>query len=500
METIHQVSYFLLELSLKCGQHLNKNILLYCNQHAEIICDSCQLKRHQMCKPISLEEAARCVKDGTAMSSLEQRMNDLSKVSKEMLNQIEEKLEDLKKRQNIFKQRVSDTKQKLIGHLNKLESEIHTDIDSKYEQCNATVSKIKHSLEECTSSLSVWKVDLKSLKDTTSEIHLFQTVNLLEERTNKKDSEIRKIQIADIPTFTYKPSELESNMEELLADLGTTKVEEFPVPMSKLNRDQGGQNTVGNQGKLLLTHSFQTKKLGNDVIISGACFISDDRLLLGHHNDTKLSVCKLDGSDFSTINLDYKPERITLYDDNYALVSAGHKGVQIIDLTSLKPDKKIKVKGNCTAITSSKNQIYIKNQRKTLTKIDIKGKILKTIHTAFDPWDICANNEGSVYYTHVGDNRVNVVTQDDKQNEIYTSPDLKGAEGVTVDDRGYVFIAGNSSNNIHRITYADKQPLSIAMTVDDVIHQPIGLSFNNETKRLLVVHDNYQSISIYKPQ
>lgn len=500
METIHQVSYVLFELSLKCGYHLDNNILLFCNQHAEIICDSCQqLELHKNCKPISLEEAARDAKDGVAMVCLVERIDGLSQVSIELLNKMKEKLQDLKNRQTEYKQRVSDIKQKFICHLNKLESEIHADIDAKYDQCNETVSQIKASLEECTSKLSIWKVDLKSLRDTTSEIHLFQSVKLLEEWTNKKDSEIRTIQTSNIPTFTYKPTELESDMEKVLADLGTIKVEEFPVPTPKLNRDQEGQNIVGNQGKLLLTHSFKTKKLGEDVKISGACFISDDRLLLGHRNDTKLSVCKLDGSDFSTINLEYIPERITLYDNSYALVSAGRKGVQIIDLTLMKPGKKLNIRGNCTAITSLKDHIYIKNQPKTLTKIDIKGKVLKEIHTAFDPWDICASKEGSVYYTHVGDNRVNVVTPDEKQNEISTSPTLIGAEGLTVDDRGYVFVAGNCSNTIHRMTYADKQPLSIAMKVDDGIYEPIGLSFNNETKRLLVVHEDYQSISIYKP-
>ncbi|CAC5358884.1 unnamed protein product [Mytilus coruscus] len=253
METIQQVSPSLLQLPKNCEHHPDKNMVLFCCQHDEIICDSCQLEIHQKCTPISsLEKAASSFNEGNAMKSLEKRMNDLSKDSKTMLNQKNEKLKDLKKSQKDFKQRVSGIKQKLIDRLNKLESEIFTDIDSKYEQCNETVFITKNSLEDCTSSLSTWMVDLSSLKPNTSEIHLFQSVKLLEERTNQIQSEIRKIQRADVPTITFMPSELESNMEKLLADLGTIKVEEFPVPIAELNVDHEGQSLVNDTENLHL--------------------------------------------------------------------------------------------------------------------------------------------------------------------------------------------------------------------------------------------------------
>lgn len=243
METIKQVSPSLLELSKNCEDH-NKNMVLFCCQHDKIICDSCQLDTHKNCTPInSLEKAAASgVSEETAMKNLEERLNDLSKNSKMMLNQKKEKLKDLKKRKNDYQQRVSEIKQKLIDRLNKLESEIHTDIDAKYNQCNETVSITKDSLQECHSSLSTWKVDLSLLKLNTSEIHLFQSVKYLEEKTNETESEIRKIQESDVPTITFMPSELESNMEKLIADLGTIRVDEFKVPIPGMNSDHEAQS------------------------------------------------------------------------------------------------------------------------------------------------------------------------------------------------------------------------------------------------------------------
>ncbi|CAC5423256.1 unnamed protein product [Mytilus coruscus] len=269
-------------------------------------------------------------------------MDDLNQVSEKMLSQIEEKQKALKESQNKFKNRMSEIKQKLVDRLNNLEADIHTDIDSKYEQCNETLSTKRTSLQSSVTLITSWKADLKSLKQNTSEIHLFQSVKFIEKGTNKIESEIRKLQKATIPIITFLPSLLESNMDKMLPKLGTINIENVSVPMPELiidqegqylvgchgkescvsdqnesafrfqvkhgkisrtsdskkeenipvpkpepNSDQGGQFVVRDQRKLLLTNSFQTRKLNNGVEISGGCFISNDRILLGHYMDKK---------------------------------------------------------------------------------------------------------------------------------------------------------------------------------------------------------------------
>ncbi|CAC5399503.1 unnamed protein product [Mytilus coruscus] len=403
IKTIQQLSPSLAELSKYCEEHTDKTITLVCRDHDKMICDVCQSDLHQDCKLISPEKAASCFKGGTAMCSLERRMEDQTQVSKKILSKTVEELRTLNETKIELKQRVSQIKQKSVDRLNKLEEDMHTEIDNMYEQCNETLSKNKDSLISSASLLLKWKTDLESLKQNTSEFHLYQSVKFLEKRTNEEESEIRKNKIATVPTIRYRRSELESNMENLLADLGTVTLENVLVQNPELHCDQEG----------------------DDVGIGGGCFISGDRLLIGHYGDTKLSICNLDGSNCRTLNLDYKPGCIIPYDNDHALVSAGHE--------------------DCDS------------------------------------------------------DKVFVVTSDGIERELYSSSDLKGIGGVAVDDSGDVFIAGYSSNNIHKL-YNNKQKRGIIMTVDDVINRPTGLSFNTETKELLVVNDFHQSINIYKQQ
>ncbi|XP_063420295.1 uncharacterized protein LOC134705506 [Mytilus trossulus] len=279
-----------------------------------------------------------------------------------------------------------------------------------------------------------------------------------------------------------------ADMQKLIAYMGTITVDTVSVP-----------TFVPPQGrKLSLIHSFQTSKLGDGVKIKRGCFIPGDRLLLGEYDDGKLYVCKLDGSQTKLINLDYKPERMSLYDNNRALVSVHNEGIQIIDLTACKPGRKIKVEGICYGITSVNDTIWTNNKAKTLTLVDINGKVLNTIHTTCNPWDICANKEGDIYCTDIDSNKVYVVTSDGTEREIYSSPHLIDPFGVAVDDLGDVYVAGSESDTIHRIS-SDGRKSGIVLTANDGVIDPTGLSYNNETKELFVIN-NCSYINIYKAQ
>ncbi|XP_071153117.1 uncharacterized protein [Mytilus edulis] len=319
----------------------------------------------------------------------------------------------------------------------------------------------------------------------------------LDSKTHQKELEIRKIQTTTVPILAYHPSESESNMNKILPDLGTITVDPVLVPMPMLDIFQQGQFSVSDERKLSLTHSFQTTKLGNEVKIYRGCFIPGNRLLLCQDGGRQLYVCQLDGSKPEIINLDYTPEHITLYDNNHAVVSSGWDGIQIIDLTSLKPGGIIRIEGNCDGITTVKDKILVQNRPNTLTIVDIKGKVQNTIITTFHPWEIFANKDGDMYCTDFDSDKVYVVTSDGQEREIYDSPDLKNPFRVAIDDRGDVYVACGGSNNIHKIS-SDGQKHEIVLKADDGINGPTGLCYDYETRELLVINNNYSSINIYK--
>ncbi|XP_071155270.1 tripartite motif-containing protein 2-like [Mytilus edulis] len=497
MKEIQELSSSLLTLSKNCENHPDQKIILYCCQHDTVICDSCVPVSHPNCNPIiSVEKAAKNVKHSTAISDLEKRIGNLSQVTENILSRNETILEDLKTNRSKITKTVTEMKLKFIAHLDKLESNIHKDIDNKYEQCDETVSQIINSVQLSYDSLSAWKKDIISLKQYASEIHLFKAVKFLDAKTHQQELEIRDIQTATVPTLTYHPSGLESNIQNEHSDLGTIDIENVQAPISVLDIDQQCQFMVGEQRKLSLTNSFKTTRLGDGVRVYRGCFIPGNRLLLSQFSQNNLYVCELDGSNPKVIQVDYKIEHMSLYDNTHALVSSGYGGIQIIDLNLFKPGRKLKVRGHCYGITSVKDKIWVENQPKTLTIMNISGKVINTIKTTFDPCDICANKDGDVYCTDVTKSKVYFIAADGEEREICNSSDLKCPSGVTVDDHGDVYVAGYLSNNIHRIS-GDGQT-QIVLTENDDIKKPGDLSFNFETRELLVINNDCETINIYQ--
>ncbi|XP_063411326.1 uncharacterized protein LOC134694254 [Mytilus trossulus] len=277
MKEIQQLSSSLLTLSKNCDNHPDQKIALYCCQHDKVVCVSCVPISHQNCKSIiSIEKAARGVKDGTAISDLERRISNLCQVTENRRSQSEKTLVDLEKSRTKIKTRVSEIKRKVIAYLDTLEAEIHKDIDSKYANCTESVSRNKDSIQSSADSLSTWKSDLHSLKQHTSEVHLFQVVKFLDAKAYQKKLEIREIQTATVPILKYHPSESESKIKNLVQDLGTITVENVQVQMPVLDIEQQGQFIVKDERKLSLTHSLPTTKLGDGVRILSGCFIPDD--------------------------------------------------------------------------------------------------------------------------------------------------------------------------------------------------------------------------------
>ncbi|VDI50589.1 Hypothetical predicted protein [Mytilus galloprovincialis] len=499
MTEIQQLSTSILKLSKNCEKHSDQKNELYCCQHDKAICVSCVTLSHQNCKPIiPIKKAAKGVKGGTAISDLERRMDNLSQVMENIMRQNETTLEDLKKSRNNIKKKVSEIKQSVIAHLDKLEADTHKDIDDKYKQCYETTSQNKDNADSSSESLSTWKRDLKALKQHTSDINFFQVLKFLDVKTYEKELEIRDIQA--VPTLTYHPPKTESTIKSNHPDLGTIDIENVPVIMPLLEIDQQCQFLVRGQRELSFTNSFECRKLSSYVSsMFRGCIIPGNRLLLSLFLGNNLFICELDGSNPKEIKLDYPAARVTLYDNNHVLLSLGNGSIEMINLKTLKPGKKIKVGGHCRGITSMKDRIWVRNHPNTLTKVDIKGKVKNTIHLRFDPFDICANKDGDVFCTNLTSDKVYAVSSDGKETEIYNRCDLISATGVAVDDRGYVYIAGRESNTIHKISN-DGQEHDIVLTADDGIQNPTGLSYNFDTRELLVVNNYGCTVNIYKTQ
>ncbi|VDI83338.1 Hypothetical predicted protein [Mytilus galloprovincialis] len=265
---------------------------------------------------------------------------------------------------------------------------------------------------------------------------------------------------------------------------GTVTIEKEHMQVSTvLDIDQQGYDNAharpqSNQKRLCLVNSFKTSEIDGGVNIHCGCIIPGNRLLLANSYYENIYVCDLDGSNVKSIELQYNPCSIALYDNNKALVSSHRRFVQTIDLDTLEPGSNISVGLECTVITSVHGNICVRGSNSSLSVVDIGA------------------NE--VYYDN--DDKVFVTTSNWKERVFYDSPELKGLMGIAVGDENDVYVSSVDLNAIYKIS-RDGQKHDIVLNDEDGINVPMGLSYNDVTKELMVINEEGLSmIMIYKMQ
>ncbi|XP_052073509.1 uncharacterized protein LOC127711479 [Mytilus californianus] len=267
-----------------------------------------------------------------------------------------------------------------------------------------------------------------------------------------------------------------------------------------LDIDQQGQaRHQSDQKRLCLLTSFKTSEIDGGVNIHCGCFIPGNRLLLANSYYDNIYVCDLEGSNVRSIELQYNPCAVALYDNNKALVSSYRRFFQIVDLDTLEPSSNIGVGLECTVITCINGNICVRDSNSSLSLVDIDGVEQRKISTTSDPSYISMNKANEIYYIADNDDKVYVTTSDWKERVFYDSPELNGLMGIAVDDNNDVYVSSVDSNAIYRI-YRDGQKHDIILNEEDGIKGPMGLSYNDLTKELMVINEEGLSIMIYKMQ
>lgn len=484
-----------------CEYHPDQKIVLFCSQHDCVLCDSCRSELHQSCKSIiSIEKAAKGVKSGVAFFDIEKRMENICEViEKNLRDQIRYKEEFHISRKDI-KTKISELKTKGIAHLHQLEETLIKNLDKQYIEHENTFIEGESHLQSMLESVSSSLTDFKSLKPHATEILLFQAVKYLDAETCKHEFEVRKLQNSSLPKFQFQTQNHFMNLSNSFPSLGTVTIEKEPMQVSAgLDTDQQGQShsrSKSDQKKLCLFTSFNTTNFTTDRIKEG-CFIPDNRVLLVSSFYQKLYVCELDGSNSRSVDLDFNPFTVTLYENNKALVSSNRRFVQIVDLDSLEPISDIMIGMECSAITSINRDICVRDSNCSLSLVDIDGEEQGKISTTSDPLHLSITKDNEIYYIASNDDKVFVTTLYENERVFYDNPDLQNLTGIAVDDNKNVYVSSATSNAIYRIS-RDGQKHEVVLNEEDGIDYPCGLSYYDLTKEVMVFNDNGGLIQIYK--
>lgn len=280
---------------------------------------------------------------------------------------------------------------------------------------------------------------------------------------------------------------------------GTTRRHSTPQPMAP--GSLGGVRRSSESGpklqlkrKVTLLNKFETIIFGRDIEVKRGCILPDDRVLVCG-SDNYAYVCNPDGKRVLRVLLQFVPNDVAIFDQKRVVIT-GEAGYQIVDLEAMKPGPLVKPGGVCTAVACTEDYIIIANDYCKLTYLNISGDVVKRVSTANQPYSVTATKDGCVYWTTWDNDEVHFIDLSGTQRFFYSSPELKDPVGVAVDTKGAVYVLGQESKNVHKISNEGNTDKIVLKEVNG-LQAPCGMAMSYNKTEVMVIN-NKKSISIYR--
>lgn len=229
--------------------------------------------------------------------------------------------------------------------------------------------------------------------------------------------------------------------------------------------------------------------------VTGGRILPNEDVILVNFNEQQLSVHCENGEIKKTLKLVGHPYDVTLYGEDLVIVSYEDlKKLHVLNITSLDLVSEIDVPSTCYSVCCVGNTCYT-TCGKLLHRINLETKT-----------DVPMKLTGEgIFYIYVDDKRIyytdfyslHCLRHNGQEIFVYKHDKLSWPRGVAVDKKGYIYVAGYKSNNVHKLTM-DGRLFKILITKNEGINHPSCLHFESRQRKLLVTIDEGRTILEFK--
>ncbi|XP_052066518.1 protein wech-like isoform X1 [Mytilus californianus] len=313
-----------------CEQH-GKSYDLYCPTHDNTICIVC-IDQHKSCSQvIPLTEAVVNIKESTALSDLENKINGALHNSKKNIIDIKSSAEAFDKQEENIKKCIKEVREELNKHLDEMEQKLTEDFATKYEYCNTAYANTIKQLISSDDKLANLKNETESIKRFASDEQIFLGTRAIGKVVEKEITSIKTIYNA---VQSYEINfELDANISSFLdnvSHLGSILVKEENVNLQfkeqKLNQAQMQVSLplVNVVHELQLKHMFKLEKASLKMVVTGCIMLANgDMLIADHWNRNIVLISNESDKPAKYINISDFPYDITMIDHNLIVITHG---------------------------------------------------------------------------------------------------------------------------------------------------------------------------------
>ena len=491
--------------SVSCSCSQNQEVVVYCEDHDDVICDSCATVKHRRCKTFSVQEKSRSYPRMKLDSNI-----DKTKTLRMKIEQLQQEKD--KDRTNIT--RMKDTCRKEIVTFRK---ELNDFLDHLERNILQDLERYEKKRRQLTDE------QIKSLETTLKMIDL--DYKLLEEA--KYDNKTETMFASDVK-ISKNLSEYEAVLDDLKnncerSDLyfqRNSKLVELQQAIDSLGsiKEKDSVSYKGTSTKVVLGMKVRSWKQHNirhgekfPPCITDCCFMPSGDLVLCDYNNSKLKLLDQTFKVKDSLSLNDKPWSSSVIDNSNVIVTMPDtKQLQYVQLVPhMKAGRVIQLDKKCWDVAVAGNEIYVSCHNDPgegeVRVLDLSGNLKRQLGVNKDgsyqfqrPTYLTVSTTGKKIFVSDWDKSIiSCMTPDGNIICQYKDDDLIRPEALFVDAGDNIFVCDYSSNNVRVIT-ADGRKYGTLISADDGIRCPFSIAYREADNMLVVGGRNKNNIFCYK--
>lgn len=483
-----------------CLKHNGLPFEFFCIDHDVICCKDCRFESHSACaKAITINIASKGSKRSQSFIDSTKLIKQVFEAVNEFSKDRREHITSLNKEIKQVKDGITNLKQGWISYLESLEKSLLENLQRQKDKVVANIQKEIFEAKQIEQYIVKQKDAFEFVEKHGSDKQAFLLAQTL--KTDLSDVE------TNIETLTekakYSTFKFESNEPcDIIKSIGSISIVENPCKITfvPVKKRQSQMPVVGHQMSSFI-HDCDIDIMSRHdglVCISGATVIENEMLVLCDCNNYRLLVYDNTNQYQYQIKTKYDPHDIaTIPGTNMVVVSSGDSDyIQCIDLIRKNVYKEICITGSeCGGMTASNTNLFVCGKG-SVHVLDHQGHPVRKIKTKPEhrtPLYIAICSSGNICYSD--NHSLYCIKPDGGEVFTYNSPDLRGAQGVTTDNRDNIYIVGHCSNNVHRLR-PDGTLMDLILKEEDNIISPESCYFSRNYRKLYVVNNFGRVISV----
>ena len=480
--------------SVYCSCNQNREVVLYCEDHDDVICDSCATIKHRRCKSFSIQNKSRSY----ITKKIELIINKIKALRMKIEQLQQERNEDLTnltRMTDTCRKEITTFRKELNDFFDHLERDIIQDLE-KHEKKQKQL--IDDQIKSLTTALQMIDLDYKLLEEAKYD-NKTETMFASDIKISKNLSEYETVL-----------DDLQNNFERSdLYFLRHSKLVELQQAIDSLGsiKEENSVSYKGTSTKVVLGMNVQSSsqhnvKLGDDEekpCISGCCFMPSGDLVLCDLNNSKLKLLDQTFKVKDSLSLNVNTWSLSVIDDSNVIVTIPDtKQLKYVQLVPhMKAGRVIKLDKKCYDVVVAGNEMYVSCQNALgqgeVRVLDPSGNLKRQLGVNKDgsyqfrrPNYLTVSTTGKKIF--VSDWKTSVITCMTPGGNIiyqYKEGDLRYPKALFADAGDNIFVCGRSSQNVQVIT-ADGKKYGTLISTNDVLQQPHSIAFRESDNTLVV--------------